>query len=187
MTIKDLSDVAGLVESFVKTGAIILGGGWAYRKFVLQRESEPATDIDVDVAFVGRQDAKWVLQITATLVNKSLVRVRYDNFQVTARYILSGDLIEDGDERIAYQLRAVRTIDDRIGGAKRLFLNAVYINPKQEFRHRYITHLPIDATFVWVQCKFFFRLQGDMQKTNAQKIFRVPDSIVGPPLRICFE
>lgn len=87
---------------------------------------------------------------------------------------MPGDKVEDGDgETLNYQLNAPRTIDARIGG-KRYFSNVEYINPKQIFRQRYITYIPGDATFLWIQTKFFFHLKGK-EKVNSQRIFRVPD------------
>ena len=126
----------------------------------------------MDLEFVGLQDDKWVVQVTAILENRSLIRVKYEDFQVTLRYLLMNDTVEDGDSRLAYQLHFPRTIDERIGGAKRMFANAEYINPRQEFKHRYITYLPADATFVWVQCKFFVKLGSNVAKSNTQRIFR---------------
>lgn len=64
MGIKTISDI---VESGVKVAAIIIGAGWAYWKFVIQRASEPATDLDIGVNFVGKQDGKWIIEITVTL------------------------------------------------------------------------------------------------------------------------
>jgi hypothetical protein len=171
MDIKTISDIA---ESGVKVAAIIVGAGWTYWKFVIQRANEPATDLDISVNFVGKQDAKWIIEITVTLENKSQVRLRYEDFQITARYLLPDDKVEDGDPELNYQLRVRRTIDDRIGGEKRYFANVEYINPKQVFRQRYITYVPGDATFLWIQTKFFFRLKGK-EKVNSQRIFRVPN------------
>jgi hypothetical protein len=113
------------------------------------------------------------VQVTATLTNKSQVRLEYKDFQVTLRYLLADDPIEDGDEKVGHQLRSSRTIDERIPGKKRFFANSVFINPKQEFRHRYVTFLPADATFAWVQCKYVYDLGRHTYKTNTQRIFRV--------------
>lgn len=174
----DIKTVFDMVESGVKVAAIIIGGGWTYWKFVIQRANEPATDLDLDVNFVGKQDAKWIIEITVTLENKSQVRLRYQEFQITARYLLRGDKVEDGEgQKLNYQLSAPRTIDDRIGDKKRFFSNVEYINPKQVFRQRYITYIPGDAAFLWIQTKFFFRLKGK-EKVNSQRIFRVPDDTI---------
>jgi hypothetical protein len=89
----------------------------------------------------------WPAPKCSFLSNKSKVRLEYRGFQVKLRYLLAGDPVEDGNEGISHRLRFPRTIDDRIPDEKRFFTNSIFINPKQEFRHRYITHRPSDATF----------------------------------------
>ncbi len=180
-----------LLPDYIQAIAIVFGGLWAYWKFILQRQKEPATDIDIDLRFVGTQSEKWIIEVTCFLENKSLVRHAYKDFQITIRYLLPDDEVEDGPEKIQYQLKCPNTIDERFYDGeikndkpKRFFAgvdistknkNQNYINPKQKFRHRYITWIPINSTFVWIQCKFLFKLGSKKeQKTNSQKIFRVP-------------
>jgi cell division protein YceG involved in septum cleavage len=172
---KNMSDtsIASILPPYITAFTLIAGGGWAYWKFIRQRANEPATDIDIDVRFVGIQEGKWVIEITSFLKNQSLVRHKYEDFQVSVRYLKPEDEIKDGAENLSYQLHCPTTIDERIDGQKRLFSNVDYINPKQEFKHRYITFIPVNATFVWVQCKFSFKLKKDV-KMNSQRIFRVP-------------
>jgi hypothetical protein len=167
--------IVSLLPSYIQAVALIVAGGWAYRKFIYQRANEPATDIDIDLRFVGIQDDKWIIEITSILKNQSLVQHEYKDFQVTVRYLLPEDIVEDGDVDILFQLKCPRTIDKRIDGKKRLFGNVDYINPRQEFKHRYITYVPRNTTFVWVQCKFLFILRKKV-KMNSQRIFRVPAS-----------
>ena len=177
-----------ILPEYIKAFALVVGAGWAYWKFIYQRQREPATDIDIDVRFVGMQKEKWVIEVTCVLENKSLVRHTYRDFQVTVRYLECTDEIIDGDAGIKFQLAAPKTIDDRIKKAKRFFAgvdlskgnskgNQNYINPRQQFRHRYVTWIPSASSFVWVQCKFDFAVGWSRkQKTNSQRIFRVPDS-----------
>ena len=57
------------------------------------------------------------------LRNRSLVRYEYKDFQVSVGYLLAGDKVEDGDERILYQLNFPRSIDECINGEKWYFKN----------------------------------------------------------------
>ncbi|MGH9931589.1 MAG: hypothetical protein ACREA9_20470 [Pyrinomonadaceae bacterium] len=175
-----------LLPEYVKAFALIVGAAWAYWKFIYQRQREPATDIDVDLKFVGVQKEKWIIEVTCFLENKSLVRHTYRDFQVKIRYLEHTDEITDGSKEIYYQLQAEKKIDARIEKAKRFFAgvddsktNQNYINPRQQFRHRYITWIPRSATFVWVKCEFDFGVgrRGKPQKMNTQRIFRVPDAL----------
>src|SRR6266581_8933712 len=72
-----------ILPEYIKAFALVVGAGWAYWKFIYQRQREPATDIDIDVRFVGMQKEKWVIEVTCVLENKSLVRHTYRDFQVT--------------------------------------------------------------------------------------------------------
>jgi hypothetical protein len=162
-----------ILPGYIQALAVIIAGGWAYRKFIYQRQQEPATDIDIDLRFIGIQDNQWVIEVTSFLENKSLVRVSYEDFQISIRYLLPDDRVEDGDRTILHQLNFPRTIDERIK-AKRFFGNVDYLNPKQQFKHRYITSIPGNATFAWVQCKFFFKIGRRKIKSNSERIFRVP-------------
>jgi hypothetical protein len=163
-----------LLPSYVQAAALVTGGIWAYLRFFAQRENEPATDLDIDLIFVGIQDEKWIVEVTVFLKNQSLVQLTYDHFRISLRYLERGDKVQDGGERINYQLWFEKSIDERLppDTEGRYFSNTAYINPKQEFKHRYITSVPMNATFVWVQCKFDL---PNKVKVNSQRIFRVPE------------
>jgi hypothetical protein len=190
-----------LLPQYVQAAAIVAGGLWAYWQFVYQRKKEPATDIDVDLRFVGQQNKAWIIEVTCVLQNKSLVRHTYKHFQVTVRYLTAADRIVDGPKAIQHQLHVPTTIDDRLespgtenrktrrffSGVADVTTNQNYINPGQQFHQRYVTWVPDEATFVWVQCKFSFEVgQAKPQKTNTQKIFRVPQSAdeIGHDIRV---
>ncbi len=157
---------------------VLIAAIWGYWRFLYHRTHEPALDIDIEVEFVGTQDDKWIIEVTTFLMNKSLVRVKYHDLQISVRYFVDDDPIVDGGAKILYQLECSRSIDERIEGNKRYFGNAEYINPNQEFRHRYITYVPIAATFVWTQAKLFFKI-AKKHKVNTQRIFKVPANVKG--------
>ena len=73
-------DIIKVLPQYVQALAVVTAGGWAYWKFIYQRQKDPASDIDLDLRFVGIQDQKWIIEVTAVLENKSLVQHRYENF-----------------------------------------------------------------------------------------------------------
>ena len=187
----DQLELIKVIPDYLQAFAVIGAGLFAYYKFIRYRQKEPATNIDVDLRFVGKQDKKGIIEITCILENKSLFRHTYTDFQVTVRYFLPEDKLEDGPAMINYQLQCPRTIDERLinrtgetPAPMRVFSgadltakdeNQNYIHPNQIFNQRYITWIPENATFVWVQCKFFYKIGSKRtQKTNTQKIFKVP-------------
>jgi hypothetical protein len=151
--------VAELIPEYLQAVAIVLAGLWAYWRFFYQQNHEPATDIYIDVERIGLQAGCQILEVTATLENKSLVKHKYEDFRMTMRYLLAEDQVKDGGAEHNYQLYFPHSIDERIG-RRRYFANVAYINPRQRFHHRYETFVPVDATAVWVHCKFAFRKRG---------------------------
>lgn len=150
-----MDSIATVVPDYITAIAIVVGGLWAYVRYFHERSDEPATNIDVDVRFVGAQNHACLVEVDVTLENKSLVRHYYHDFRLNMRYLTPSDPIVDGHERLAYQVLFPHSIDTRLeGNVKRHFPNAEYINPRQTFHHRYVTFVPVDATFVRVHCVF---------------------------------
>jgi hypothetical protein len=87
-----------IIPEYIKTLALVVGAGWAYWKFISQRQREPATDIDIDVKFVGVQKEKWVIEITCVLETRACP-AHLQDFQVTVRYLERTDEITDGPVR----------------------------------------------------------------------------------------
>lgn len=149
---------------------------WLFAHFFLRREAEPGAELALDVYFVGRQDAKRLIEVVATLANRGFIRHRYDNFRVNVRYLMPDDPIADGEEKLGHQLTMPHTIDERVGGVKRFFANASYIDPRITFRHSYVTFVPAEATFLLVQCSLEFPawFRREPARKNIQRLVRVP-------------
>lgn len=154
---------------------------WVVTQFLLRRESAPGAELELHVDFVARQQGQFLIEISATLANRGFVQQRYGDFRLVVRYLMPDDPIADGGERLFHQVRFPHTIDERIGGARRIFANAQYIDPRLTFRHSYVTFIPADATCVLVQgsLKFSGFLSSKKQTKNAQRLLRVP--LPAPP------
>ena len=80
MSSDTIVEVIKVLPTYLQAIAVIAGGVWGYRKFIHQRANEPATDIDIDLKFVGIQDDEWIIEITSFLSNKSLGSRRISGF-----------------------------------------------------------------------------------------------------------
>lgn len=170
-------DILKLVAS-VLVG--VVSAGWVLWLFLIRREAEPGAELDLDVEFLGKQDGKWLIEVVAKITNRAGVRHWYRQFRVVVRYLLPEDEIIDGGERLNYQLYCKRNIDDRVGHP-RYFSNSSYIDPRLTFRHSYVTFIPAEATFVWVQLKLMFPRRDGWKPwkkveelKNSQRLFKVP-------------
>ena len=159
----------------------IVSAMWVYWHFLIRREGEPGAEIEINVDFVGQQESKWLIEVSAILTNRSFVRHDYQDFQLKIRYLLPTDEVTDGSEKINFQLNFPRIIDERLSERCRYFANVAYIDPRLSFRHSYITFIPAEATFIWVQCKLLFPTKRHwllwkkkMEMKNTQRLFKVP-------------
>ena len=84
------------LQFMATAGGSALAAGAAVWWFLFRRELEPASEMTLDVDFAGRQDGQILMEVIATLANKSAVRQTYRDFLVKVRYLLPSDKVADG-------------------------------------------------------------------------------------------
>jgi len=67
--------VSEAVKNWVETLAIVVGGGWAFWRFVLRRESKPALDIALTTKIIPEPGGCLLAYFDVTLTNKSTRQV----------------------------------------------------------------------------------------------------------------
>jgi hypothetical protein len=93
MTTGEFKDVAKGISAILSTLAIIGGAAWAYWKFVIQKERERRAEFDLTGDFVGKQNGKWVIEVSARLANRGKVRHLMENATLNIRYLTADDPI----------------------------------------------------------------------------------------------
>ena len=68
------------MESVITSLALIGGGSWALWRFVLTRESATKVDLDVDLSFIRKQGANWIVEGVALVKNPGSVRLDFKAF-----------------------------------------------------------------------------------------------------------
>lgn len=158
-----------------------VAAGWVVLQFLLHRQAQPSAELDLDVVVGGRLDGQLLIEVRATLANRGLVRHPYRDFRLVVRYLLSGDAIVDGDERVGRQVRFPHSIDERINGIRRTFSNVAYVDPRLTFTHSYVTFVPAETACLLVQCSLRYpRLwRWRYTRKNTQKMFWLKDPTSG--------
>ena len=70
MSLADWKDIATIFQSTVTPLALIVGGIWAYRRYVVQANKFVHIETSSDISFIGRQGDFRIVQLTAVLNNK---------------------------------------------------------------------------------------------------------------------
>jgi hypothetical protein len=167
MDVEFLKNVSAAIQSLVTSMALVVGGAWAYTKFRYRREKDPRAECDVELNFVGLQDGRVLVEVSAYVENKGSVRHPVQDFTITLRYLLDSDPVVDGSEQVKFQPNFPHAI-------KRELWKETYIDPGLRYRNSYIAALPADATFVLVFGRFYY---GN-EKFTVQRLFKVPKECV---------
>jgi hypothetical protein len=170
MSIAQFKDLAEAISAVVTSLAVLVGGGWAYWRFVIQREREPRAEFDLSAEFVGQQHGSWILEVSGRLANKGSVRHLMKNAMINIRYITASDPIVPSDGRDHFG----QILFPHSTGRRQAWWDS-FIDPGLEFRNSYVAYVPAEATFVLLLCRFEY----DRGEWPAQRVLKVPNTL--PP------
>lgn len=159
---------AASVESIVTSVAIAGTAMWAYYRYVYHQERSPRAEMDLALEVIRVQRGQRLIEVSATVRNKGTVRHRVDRPQLEIRFLLPGDQLATGPNRIYQQTEFPNTIGKRDlpwGG---------YIDPGLEYRNSYVTHVPAEATVALLLCRFSYRRETRTYWPFGQAIEHLP-------------
>ncbi len=116
-----------LIETYLTSAAIVLGGIWVYKNYFRQRVRYPWLKTEIHVAPV-KIDAGWILHINASLENTGEVRARVSKAELRLRQIVplpyeieeavanGYDPVSEGESEIVWPMLAVRNWEAKEGG-----------------------------------------------------------------------
>ena len=166
-----IRNYAQAVQSIGTVVAVIIGGIWAYFRFIRQREHSQRIEFLVDIEFVGLQDDQWLIEALAFIENKGLVNQIIKDLSFTLRYVDSDDRISDGDKEINFQANISRELKKGVWVPESW--EATFIEPGLKTRYGYVASVPSEASFVLIHGRFSY--QDEKEFHTAKKLVKVPD------------
>lgn len=171
MNINDFKTLIEIISASSTTLAVIIGGGWALRRYVFQKEGFPRIEFFVDAEFVGIHQDEWVVEILGLLKNQGSVPHRIKGFNFSVRAILDSDPIQAG-EKIRGQLIFPHKIKEeswKPADTK----SPMVIMPGISLRYSYQYHIPVSAEFLLIQGSLNYDEHGTLEH-RADKVVKVP-------------
>ena len=171
MNINTLKTVTDILSAAITTLAIVVGGLWALRRYVFEKEGFPRIEFFVDADFVGIHQDEWVVEILGLLKNQGNVPHRIKGLSFSVRAILDSDPIQDGEE-IRGQLifpHKIKNESWRPTDTK----SPMVLMPGISLRYSYQYHVPISADFLLIQGSLNYDEHGALEH-RADKVVRVP-------------
>jgi hypothetical protein len=83
-----LKNISGIIQTTIAILALIVGGIWSYRLFVLKRQRYPKADIEHDFKLIKLTNDKNLLIVTVTLKNSGEVVIHLKKGEVRVSQIL---------------------------------------------------------------------------------------------------
>ena len=151
MSYQEFEQLASGLSSLATMLAFIVGGLWAYKRFVRTREAWPKIEFSVDIALIKKQGGFWVVEAIACIENKGQVRHSIKEFTFDIRYMLASDPIETRDPFLVFVPHKASE-----GSWLPPDWDETFIEPGLRTRYSCVAMIPEDATMAMIHGKFFY-------------------------------
>jgi hypothetical protein len=169
-TLNVLTSWSTLAKDSATAFAIAIGGIWALWKFVIRREARAKIQFSLELNVVGMSRDRWLVEATAVVENKGLVRHSVSDFRFDLHYLPEDAELADGDERINHQVLFRPVV------RKRYWIPPNWMNTFVDAgvvqRYTYVTSLPGDAAFALLYAQFKYP-DAESEFHTAQAVFNV--------------
>lgn len=183
-TLENFSDLASTIQSIVTPAAVIIGGVWAYRRYVLEENRFPHIETSAEVEFVGKQDSYWIVELRAVLTNKGKVSHRIENFTFDLNGITASDNIKASDQW-GGQIDFPNLIAE--GSFLPESFSYFSIGPGVTAKYSFVARVPTETTFLLFHSKFTYS-DGRGFSHTMERTVATPsddhDELVGPTAHI---
>ncbi len=171
MALNEFKTLVDTLQAIITTLAIIIGGIWALRRYVFQREGFPRIEFFVDANFVGVHQDEWLVEFLGMLKNEGNVPHRIKRFDFSVRALLDSDRLEDG-EQVRGQVLFPHVIKKGswIPGDKDV---PMVLMPSVSFRYSYQYHVPLSASFLLIQGRLYYEGHEHLEH-RADKVVKIP-------------
>ena len=170
MTVTEWKDATQAVQAIVTSVALVVGGGWALWRFVLQREGRAKIEFSLALNTLEVQKDRLLVEVAATVTNRGLVRHWLKDFSFDLLCLTDEDAVVEGDKRINFQVLFQPVIK------KRYWIHpdwiSTFIDAGVSQSYTYVASLPQNSTYALVFAKFKYPDQ-ESEFHTAQKVFNL--------------
>jgi hypothetical protein len=169
-TLSQFKDLASIIQSIGAPLALIVGGLWAYRRYVVEESRFPHIETSAEINFIGLHGDYWLVELRAILYNKGRVQHKIEKFGFDLNALFLGDDIELSSEWGGQ-------VDFPHELAKGSFLPESFsyfvIGPSVTAKYSFVTRVPVKATNVILHCWFDYS-DGRGYSHTMEAVARVP-------------
>lgn len=157
-------------KNIVTALAVLVGGVWAWYRFVLKREKYSKIEMTPDLAVLGTQNDYYIIELTVICENKGEVREEVGDFTFTLLTLDDTSPVEKGGEAILNELAFNKCISK--GRWVPESWGYTFFDPGIKTTYSHITILPRTTTFVKLSSRFYAK-DKKTHFRSCQKAFRL--------------
>lgn len=177
MNHEPFKNVAEGIQSIITSLALIGGGSWALWRFVLMRESATKVDLDIELSFVLKQGANWMVEGVAVVKNTGSVRLDFKAFTYELHCARSSDDFgsQTTEEGIAKEATPADSLRSLFKHSWLEDFDYMYLEPGERSRYNFLASLPVDTTMVLLLCEFY---DANEHVESVKKSYAVPATVL---------
>ncbi|MCA1432801.1 hypothetical protein I6F33_07400 [Bradyrhizobium sp. BRP20] len=169
MDIKYWATVAELIQHVITPGALIVGGIWAYRRYIVEESNYPHIETSAEISFIGQQGDVWIVEVIAVLTNKGKVPHKVQKFGFDLAAIYADEIVDvskkhDGQVNFPHRVAKASFLGD---------FEYYTVGPSLVAKYSYVARVPKKATFLILHCSFNYA-DGRGFSHSMEKTVRVP-------------
>lgn len=170
-TLANFKDLASAFQSVVTPIALIAGGLWAYRKYVVEDAKYPHIQTSAEISFLGRQGNHLIVELKAVLENKGKVQHKIGDFGFDLNALFVDDPATT-EQRWGGQVHFPHEVAK--GSFKPESFAYFVLGPGVTGKYSYIARVPLKATFLILHC--WFEYSDDRGYSHSMETtVKVPD------------
>jgi hypothetical protein len=186
-----------VIQGLITIAAMLIGGFWAWSKFVVERGLIPPSQMDLALRTVGSSESATIVEIAVRLHNKGSSALVVSDLRVRLRYLDDKDDIQvideaekpafgrvnfphahvlnriGAEERVAHARTHGHDHDSRLGRGEFLVVpDHTFVQPGVDQLYTFVTALPRTSSYVLARASFRYEMHPSKMQLGVLRISR---------------
>ncbi len=182
MNPQDIKAWIGVIQGLLTMSATLVGGLWAWSKFVLERGLMPPSQMEISMRKLGTSISGILVEFSVDIRNKGSSALVVSDLRIRLRYLKRDDelkTIDDSSKRAFGRvnfLHAHVIESNQSGGSKSgefvLIPYDTFVQPDVDQSYTFATVLPATSEYVWARASFHYELRASKMQKRILKLSR---------------
>jgi hypothetical protein len=169
MNLPELQKIVTFAKDSLTAVAIVVGGGWALRRFWREREDVPRLQWTMSAKVAGRASRAILVEVNACIENKGKVRheIRKFNFNL---YVMTRNELDALEPGSCFLPRG----DGFLGSLMPINTEYSFIEPGVEAHYYELVTVPPDAEAVYIYARFDYGRNNEFDENECMLFLNRP-------------